>query len=118
MHLLRSASRTSFPYATLFRSQLRLRHHLLQRYVPAVSGRCATAVKPSRLKTRGRAPSGALSFFLRIHRFGNGVHRAVEAFVISESIAIDLLKGAEVLLGNDEVDAVEKRGVPVERAQI
>src|SRR5204863_3821376 len=56
--------------------------------------------------------------FLCAGCFGHRGHRAVEAVVIAERIAVDLLEVAEVFVGHDEVDAVEECRVPIQRAQI
>ena len=46
------------------------------------------------------------------------VHARVQAFVRGQGIAIDLRKLRKVLRGDDEIHAVEKGGVSVERSQV
>src|ERR1700730_18591418 len=63
----------------------------------------------------GRAPLGALFLLPLCEHLSDRIHGVVQPVVVRRRIAIDLLKRPEVFLRHDQIHAVEKSGVAVQR---
>src|SRR2546428_4598858 len=85
--------------------------------VPSFSTPRACNSSNDALSVREGKGAARRPFFLSFaEHFRHGVHRGVQAVVIRRRVAIDLLERSEGLLRHDEIHAIEKRRVAVERA--